>query len=226
MKKIHAIALSLVVVLTACSKNEDGTTTVTIPAVPSLPSIPSLNDVTNAASQINNLGSINKTTEEVKQTIESLKALTPVSNEQLKSLMPESFNSVKRSSFEISKKLGASTLKCVFKEADVTYEMTIYDGAGEIGSGVAAMKLLSMNLDSESENDKGYKKTITMGNSKGSEVQTGKDTGNIKNEINLLVANRFFLEITATGTGAGATMDSMKAGIKKAQLIEKLDALK
>ena len=219
MKKIYALTLSLAVVLSACSKNEDGSTTVTIPPVPP---IPSLNDVTHAASQLTNMGNLNETTQEMKQTMESLKSLTPVSNDQLKSLMPESFNSIKRSSFEISKKLGASTLNCEFKENNVSYTISIYDGAGEVGSGIAALKMLGINLNAESENEKGYKKNITLGNARGTEIQTDKDTGNIKNELKLLVGDRFFMEISATG----ADMESIKTGIKKAKLIEKLEDLK
>lgn len=219
MKKFYALTLSLAVVLSACSKNEDGSTTVTIPPVPP---IPSLNDVTHAASQLTNMGNLNETTQEMKQTMESLKSLTPVSNDQLKSLMPESFNSIKRSSFEISKKLGASTLNCEFKENNVSYTISIYDGAGEVGSGIAALKMLGINLNAESENEKGYKKNITLGNARGTEIQTDKDTGNIKNELKLLVGDRFFMEISATG----ADMESIKTGIKKAKLIEKLEDLK
>lgn len=219
MKKIYALTLSLAVVLSACSKNEDGSTTVTIPPVPP---IPSLNDVTHAASQLTNMGNLNETTQEMKQTMESLKSLSPVSNDQLKSLMPDSFNSIKRSSFEISKKLGASTLNCEFKENKVSYTISIYDGAGEVGSGIAALKMLGINLNAESENEKGYKKNITIGNARGTEIQTGKDTSNIKNELKLLVGDRFFMEISATGTD----MESIKTGIKKAKLIEKLEALK
>jgi hypothetical protein len=213
MKKIYALTLSLAVVLSACSKNEDGSTTVTIPPVPP---IPSLNDVTHAASQLTNMGNLNETTQEMKQTMESLKSLTPVSNDQLKSLMPESFNSIKRSSFEISKKLGASTLNCEFKENNVSYTISIYDGAGEVGSGIAALKMLGINLNAESENEKGYKKNITLGNARGTEIQTDK------NELKLLVGDRFFMEISATG----ADMESIKTGIKKAKLIEKLEDLK
>jgi hypothetical protein len=219
MKKIYAVTLSLAVVLSACSKNEDGSTTLTIPAIPSLPSV---NDVTNAASKVTNIGNINQTTQEMQQTMEGLKSLTPVSNEQLKTLLPESFNAIQRSGFEITKKLGAATLNCEFKENNVSYEISIYDGAGEVGSGIAAVKMLGINLNSESENEKGYRKNIVMGNAKGSEIQTGKDTGSIKNELKLLVGNRFFLEISATG----ADMESIKTGIKKARLIEKLEALK
>jgi hypothetical protein len=219
MKKIYALTLSLAVVLSACSKNEDGSTTVTIPPIPALPSV---NDVTHAASKMTNLGNINQTTQEMQQTMESLKSLTPVSNDQLKSLMPESFNSIQRSSFEISKKLGASTLNCEFKENNVSYTISIYDGAGEVGSGIAALKMLGINLNAESENEKGYKKNITLGNARGTEIQTGKDTGNIKNELKLLVGNRFFMEVSATGTD----MESIKTGIKKAKLVEKLEALK
>ena len=155
MKKIYALTLSLAVVLSACSKNEDGSTTLTIPAIPALPSV---NDVTNAASKVTNLGNINQTTQEMQQTMESLKSLTPVSNEQLKTILPESFNSIQRSSFEITKKLGASTLNYEFKENNLSYEISIYDGAGEVGSGIAAIKMLGINLNSESENEKGYKK--------------------------------------------------------------------
>ena len=118
---------------------------------------------------------------------------------------------------------GGINDRFAFMGADAArYYFNTYDGAGEVGSGIAALKMLNINLNSESENEKGYRKNIVIGNTKGSEIQTGKDIGNIKNELKLLVGNRFFLEISATG----ADMESIKTGIKKAKLIEKLEALK
>lgn len=229
MKKINTVtlALGMVVLLSACSKNEDGSTTVTIPALPSLPSIPtslpSVNDVTNAAAKLSQLGGLSQSSQEFQVVAENLKNLTPVSNDELKSLIPSTFNSVSRSGYQVSKTLGVARLSAEFKDSDVVYEISIYDGAGEIASNVAAMKIAGMALQSESENEKGYKKSIQIGQAKGIEEQSGKDTGKLKNHIDLVVGNRFLLEMSATGNKAD--MDSLKAGIKKIKIIEQLEAL-
>jgi len=103
--------------------------------------------------------------DEMNQKMDALKALTPLSTEQLKALLPSEINGIKQSEYNTSATAGYSVATGEYKKDDTTdLELTIYDCAGEVGAGLYSVTYWgAMNYQQESSTE--YTKTIDfMGN--------------------------------------------------------------
>lgn len=208
MKKISLFALLIATGLMACSNKE-----------PEQSNSLTLGSIVKSTNSIQHL---NDATKKAETTRENLKKLTPVSLEQLKAVIPESFGSIPKTSFVVGKSLDTMTLASEYSDNKTKFEINVFDGAGELGSNVAAMFLLEMAMSSEQQSDMGYRKPTVINKIAGIEIQSGKDTQQVKNLIKLIIGNRFFIEVSAKG----ADMDRLKQAIIESRLIEKLEALK
>lgn len=208
MKKINLLALLIATGLMACSNNE-----------PAQSNSTTLGDIVKSTSSIQRLNDMTKEAETIR---ENLKKLTPVTLEQLKAVIPESFGSISKTRFVVGKSLDTMTLTSEYTDTNTEFEINIFDGAGELGSNVAAMFLLEMAMSSEQQSDMGYRKPTVINKMAGIEIQSGKDTQQVKNLIKLIIADRFFIQVSAKG----ADMDRLKQAIIESRLIEKLEALK
>lgn len=208
MKKINLLALLIATGLMACSNNE-----------PAQSNSTTLGDIVKSTSSIQRLNDMTKEAETIR---ENLKKLTPVTLEQLKAVIPESFGSISKTRFVVGKSLDTMTLTSEYTDTNTEFEINVFDGAGELGSNVAAMFLLEMAMSSEQQSDMGYRKPTVINKMAGIEIQSGKDTQQVKNLIKLIIADRFFIQVSAKG----ADMDRLKQAIIESRLIEKLEALK
>lgn len=153
MRNLFASLLAVSLLFSACKndkkvtvkdKNEDGSTTTTTV------------DMSNAVDN----------TDEMNKKMEELKKLTPLTLDQLKALLPEELNGMKRKEFNTSSALGYAFGQAKYEKDDTTQiDLTVYDCAGEAGAGIYGLNYWTkMNMQSESSN--GYTKTIDLNGAK------------------------------------------------------------
>jgi len=155
MKQFLVPVLAATVVLTACGnakvkeahKNEDGTTTPT-------------------SYDMNSLKKMQEGTDEMTKKTEALKKLTPLSLDQLKALLPETLNGIKRTNYNANSAAGYAVVEGDYQKDDTTdLKVMIYDCAGEAGAGMYTLTYWSaMNVQQESEKE--YAKTVDFNGGK------------------------------------------------------------
>jgi hypothetical protein len=162
---------------------------------------------------------VKDTFEEAGKTSEDLKKATPVSNEQLKTLLPEKIDGLQRKRFSIGQ-LGMHVAEAEYGEEDKKISLSILDGAGEVGSGMIAMMQIGINTRGESEDENGYLRPITMDGNKGVEEQERSDNA-VTNKITLIIKDRFMLTLE----GKNIEVDKLKSIIDSEDFIDKLEDL-
>ncbi len=173
----------------------------------------------DAVIQEEGVKDLKDTFEEVGKTTEDLQKTTPVTNEQLKALLPESIDGLQRKRFSIGQ-LGMHIAEAHYGEGDQEISLSILDGAGETGSAMIAMVQIGINAGGESEDENGYTKPIVIDGNKGIEEQ--RRSGNIvTNKVTLIVGDRFMLTVE----GNGFEVDKLKSIIDSEDLIDKLEDL-
>jgi hypothetical protein len=208
MSKKIVLSLALLLALGACGKKDEAKK-----------DEPSIGDAISAMGKISDVADASK---DMQKHAEELKKTTPVNNEQLKSVLPDSIADIARSSFEITNAMGLQTANAKYEKDEKSYEVQVYDGAGETGSAMFGLAELGTIMGTESETQTGYTKPFSMGDNKGSEKQDKSDANRVSNEITLIVAHRFVL----TASSRGTDMDALKSAIKASNLVSKLEALK
>jgi hypothetical protein len=110
------------------------------------------------------------------QKAEELKKLTPLSLDQLKALLPEELNGLKRSNYNASSTMGYAVAEATYQKDDTTeLKLMVYDCAGEAGAAFYTMTYMgAMNFQQES--DKEYTKSI--------DFKGGKAIENYKKDSN------------------------------------------
>jgi len=194
MRKLFASLLAVSLLFFACKndkkvtvtdKNEDGTTTTTTV------------DMNNAVDN----------SEEMNKKMEELKKLTPLTLDQLKALLPEELNGMKRKEFNTSSALGYAFGQAKYEKDDTTeIELTIYDCAGEAGAGIYGLNYWTkMNMQSESSN--GYTKTIDLSGTKAVE---SFEKGSNQYTLTYTANERLLVVLTGRNTGTDALRNVAK----------------
>jgi hypothetical protein len=165
-------------------KTEDGKTTTTI----------EMSDFVNS-------------TEDMSEKMEQLKKLNPLTLEQLKTLLPEEINGIKRTSFSTNNAMGTSYAEATYeKDENTDLKLAIYDCAGEMGAGVYGMTFLTkMNMESENEN--GYVKTVEFNGGKA--VETYEKNQN-ESTLTYVANDRLLVVITGRNIEQSAMRDVAK----------------
>jgi len=154
-----------------------------------------------------------------KYTSEDLKKATPLSNEQIKALLPESLDGMKRKSYNITK-MGFNAVEAKYDDDTRSISLSILDGAGEVGAAMMGMTQLGMNAGGESESEHGYMKQFSLDSAKGIEEQDrSSDGSSITNKVTFIVVDRFFLTFEAQGI----EMDKIKSIVEESKLIDSLE---
>ncbi|MBN2722375.1 MAG: hypothetical protein JXQ77_06100 [Campylobacterales bacterium] len=157
--------------------------------------------------------------EEIGKTSEDLKKATPLSNEQLKALLPEKIDGLSRKKYSIGQ-LGMHIAEAQYGEEYKKITLSILDGAGEAGSAMIAMMQIGINAGGESEDENGYRKPIKIDGNNGVEEQE-RYNNRVANKIILIVKGRFMLTLE----GSNIEVDKLKSIIKDEDFIDKLEDL-
>ncbi len=194
MKKLFVICAALMLV--NCKKDEKKEDT---------PGIGS------AIENMSNLGKIADKIDDVQKNMDALKSQKPVSNEELKSVIPETLGGMKRTEITIGNlaAMNLSSAEAKYAEDNKQIEINIIDGAGEAGSGIVSIFLMSLNADMEKTTENGFEKTAEINGSK-AYVTQNKSGESTNSEIKYIVKNRYVIDVI----GDGFTVDELGQAIK------------
>ena len=149
------------------------------------------------------VASLTSNADEMTKKIEALKKLTPLTLDQLKTLLPEELNGIKRTNFSANNAMGFSIAEGEYKKDDNSeLKLVIYDCAGEAGSGMFAMTYWTQ-MNVQSENADGYVKSVDFNGGKA--VESFKK-GNNESSLTYVGDDRLLIIIT----GRGMDMNSVK----------------
>jgi hypothetical protein len=138
--------------------------------------------------------------DDMEQKMEALKNLTPLTLDELKALLPEEINGIKRSSFNANATMGFSMAEADYEKDDETeLKLAVYDCAGEAGSGIFGMSYWT-KMNMQSEIDDGYTKTVSFKGDKA--VETFKK-GDNESSLTYVVNDRLLVTLTGRNIDAG-----------------------
>lgn len=152
-------------------------------------------------STAKNYGKVSSSLNKMSENIETLKKLTPLTNEELKSVLPENLMGLKRVELSVG---DASMMNLVSAEAkykdenNKRIELQIMDGAGETGSAMVSMMMLGLNVDKEKITETGFEKSAEI-DGMNAIISEDKNGENITSKIQLIAKNRYLLTLDGTG---------------------------
>lgn len=152
--------------------------------------------VSNATSVIGNATKMEEKATAMDKRLNELKEIEPISNDEFKAWMPEELGDLTRSSYEFNTMMGATgTLK--FKNDEKSMDVTIFDGAGEMGSALYASQGFLGSLYGGFESESDTKKQEIVEKDGREIIQTYyKDKNN--SEVRFNVDDRFVVSANAT----------------------------
>lgn len=194
MKKLLLISCSLLFMFNCKKeekKDEDST---------------SISDVFNGAK---NLNTLSNSMEGIQKNAERLKKLTPISNDELKAVMPETMMGLKRTSLSVgdNSMLQFSSAEAEYSDgAEKKIEIKVMDGAGETGSAMISMMQMGFSTNSEKTTENSFEKMGEFNGVKAS-IKERKSENRTDSEIQYLLKDRYLISIE----GDGYTTEELKA---------------
>lgn len=142
--------------------------------------------------------------------IKELQETTPLTNEELKSWLPDEVNGMKRISYKAGQAgmMGIASIEAAYANEDKSKKFTIsiIDGAGQVGAAATAGMRMVMSQDFEEESENGSRKTVTKNGTKAIEEYR---SGNNNSTIQLMEGNRFYLEAKGNNMDLDETWDAI-----------------
>ena len=152
MTRLISLLFAVVILLAACNnkkaKETNSTTT--------------NNETTNETGTTSNN---NSSGDDMAKAMEEMKKMPALSTDQIKAIFPETLMGMKRVSYSANSMMGYGIGEARYKSDDgKEIKVSIWDCVGEAGVGFYNLMYWGMNMESEDEN--GYKKTITYSGAK------------------------------------------------------------
>lgn len=142
--------------------------------------------------------------------IKELQETTPLTNEELKSWLPEEVKGMKRTSYKAGQAgmMNISSIEASYSNEDKSKSFTIniIDGAGQVGAAATAGLRMVMSQDFEEMDENGSRKTVTKNGKKAIEEYR---SGNNNTKIQLMEGNRFYLEANGKNMDLDETWDAV-----------------
>ena len=186
MKKLMITAAALLIV--ACSKEEKVTEEKT----------GGLSDLVSTAKTYGKVGS---SMQDVTKNIENLKNITPLTNDELKAVLPEILLGLKRKELSVGDNamMNLSTAEAKYADdAGKRVKVEIVDGAGETGSTMVSIMMMGLNVNKEKTTEFGFEKSTEINGVK-SIVSERKEGENINSEIQTVLKDRYLVTLKADG---------------------------
>lgn len=171
----------------------------------------------DAIEGMSNLGKVANKMDEVTKNIDELKTKTPVSNDVLKAVVPENLGGLKRTEISVGQTsvMNVSSADAKYSDDNKRINLTVMDGAGETGSSLVSIFMMSLSADMEKTTENGFEKTTTINGIKAM-VSENKNADNINSEIKMVVKNRYMISIE----GSGYTVEELSKTISEINLSE------
>lgn len=186
MKKLMIAAAALMLV--ACSKEEKVKEEKT----------GGLSDLVSTAKTYGKMGS---SMQDVTKNIENLKNVPPLTNDELKAVLPEILLGLKRKELSVGDNamMNLSTAEAKYADDENRrVKVEIVDGAGETGSAMVSIMMMGLNVNKEKTTEFGFEKSTEINGVK-SIVSERKEGENINSEIQTVLKNRYLVTLKADG---------------------------
>ncbi len=156
---------------------------------------PVSNKIRETKKTVSNTTNAVKEMTRVQDDLKDLSSLTPLTNEELKSWLPDQINGMKRISFKAGQAsmMNISSIEATYANEDKSkkFSISIIDGAGETGSMATMGMRMALSQDFEEEDENEYRKTITRKGQKGIEEYNSASN---RTNIQIMGSKRFYLE--------------------------------
>lgn len=201
MKKLilGAIALTLV----SCSKSEMNTEEKS-------------GGLSDVVSNVKNYSKLTTSAEGLSKNIETLKQLTPLTNEELKAILPEELLGLKRRELSVGDNamMAISTAEAKYSDGEnKSIKVEIMDGAGETGSAMVSILMMSLNMNKEKTTESGYEKTSDINGNKA--IITENNNGSsLTSKIQTVAKNRYLISLD----GNDIAFDDLKKALDELNL--------
>ena len=151
---------------------------------------------------VGNLSKMSGAADKMEEMGKKLKGLTPLTNAELKAVVPETLNGLKRKSFSAGGAAisGISTVEAEYGADDnsKTIKVMIMDGAGESGSAVVSLLSMTLSMDTESEADGKVTKTAEI-NGVRTQTEDSKSEQSASSSIKFLYKDRYSVSLDGNG---------------------------
>ena len=180
---MSVLALSLI----SCSKNETKTEEKS-------------GGLSELVSNAKNYSKVSSSVNNMTKNIETLKNLTPLTNEELKKVLPETLLGLKRVELSVgdASMMNLVSAEAKYKEENKRIELQIMDGAGETGSAMVSILMMGINVDKEKITETGFEKSAEINGMKAI-VSEDKNGESINSKIQMIAKNRYLVTLTGTG---------------------------
>ncbi len=188
MKRISSFLLAGFVFLAACNNDKkSGEATIT-------------SDDGNEKVTID-VNQMQQAADAMEKKKEELTKLTPLTTDQLKALLPETFMGGKRTEYNVANTMGTGIATGEYQVNDsVNVKLMIYDCAGTGGAGIYSMQYLGM-MNFQQDSDEEYTKSVDFNGAKAFE-HCEKATNDCT--FTFFGGERFLVTLQGDHTGADA----------------------
>lgn len=170
--------------------------------------------ITDAISNVKNLNTLNNSLGDMEKNTEKLKSLTPLNNDDLKALLPEQLLGLKRSELSVGDnammKISNATSRYKNEEGTKNITLEITDGAGETGSAIVSLLMLSLNMNQEKQTETGFEKSTEI-NGIRALVSENKYNETIDSKIQMIAKERYLINLQ----GDGMSYEELKKAVEE-----------
>ena len=151
-------------------------------------------------SNAKNYSKVSSSVNNMTKNIETLKNLTPLTNEELKKVLPETLMGLKRVELSVgdASMMNLVSAEAKYKDENKRIELQIMDGAGETGSAMVSILMMGINVDKEKITETGFEKSAEINGMKAI-VSEDKNGESINSKIQMIAKNRYLMTLTGTG---------------------------
>ncbi len=159
-----------------------------------------------AKDNVVNTNNIIKESTKMQDDIKKLSETTPLTNDEMKSWLPEDVDGMKRTAFKTGAMgmMNIASVEATYstEEKDKSFKIEVIDGAGEMGAMSTAGLRMAFSTDFEEEDEFKSRKTVTKNEVKAIEEY---DKRRNRSVIQLMHGNRFYIK----ATGENMDIDSL-----------------
>ena len=157
--------------------------------------------LSDLVSTAKNYGKVSSSMEDVTKNMENLKNIQPLTNDELKSVLPETLLGLKRKELSVGDNAMMNLATAEAKYADEEnkrIKVDIIDGAGETGSAMVSIMMMGLNVNKEKTTEFGFEKSTEINGVK-SIVSETKNGEGVTSEIQTVLKNRYLVTLNADG---------------------------
>lgn len=165
----------------------------------------------SAVEGVSNLKKMSGAAEKMEEQSNALKKMSPLTNEELKAVVPETLGGLKRKSFSAGAlgTTGLSSIDATYGDDTKYIKVGIMDGAGETGSALVSLMAMTLSMDTESESNGTKTKTKEVNGIRSVTEETKTDQS-VRSSIKYLYKDRYSISLD----GEGYTLEELEGFMK------------